>query len=315
MTYRPFLRLLLVVSLPFAGLTLLPATPAHAKKSRRSSAAVRPRARSVAPAAAAQPPQPEIPVTYLPGAPVPPRVLARSGIVVDARTGRVLYEKNADEPRPAASTTKLLTGLIIAESGGLDNPVRVETIDTLCEPTKAYVKPGEVYSRRAMLQALLVHSCNDLARALARDHAGDLPAFADRMNSRSASLGANNSVWTTPNGLPTPGQEQHSTARDLSRIARVAYFNPTIRGIVRTPRLIFQFNDGRTTEWENTNKVLRRWPLCNGMKTGYTNAAGHCLVSSAASENRDVICVLLGDSKAIWNDSQGLLEWALTLNN
>ena len=248
-------------------------------------------------------------------APTPPRGLARSGIVIEARTGRVLYEKNPDEHRAAASTTKLLTGLIIAEAGGLDAPVQVATIDTLCEPTKAYVKPGDVYSRRVMLQALLVHSCNDLARALARDHAGSLGPFADRMNRRSASLGASDSGWTTPNGLPTPGQEQHTTARDLSKIARVAYFNSTIRSIVRNPRLIFTYNDGRTTEWENTNKVLRRWPFCNGMKTGYTNAAGHCLVSSAASTEREVICVLLGDNKAIWNDSQGLLEWALTLNN
>ncbi len=299
MTFRRFLPLLLVVG-------LLAPSDAHAKNSRRASAPARARPAPTAP-------QPEIPVTFLPGAPTPPPVLARSGIVIEARTGRVLYEKNPDEHRPAASTTKLLTGLIIAESGGLDTPVQIETIDTLCEPTKANVKPGEVYPRRQLLQALLVHSCNDLARALARDHAGSLAAFADKMNRRSASLGATDSVWTTPNGLPTPGQTQFSTARDLSKIARVAYFNPTIRAVVRTPRLIFAFNDGHTTEWENTNKVLRRWPFCNGMKTGYTNAAGHCLVSSAASSEREVICVLLGDNKAIWNDSQGLLEWALTL--
>ena len=311
MIFRRFSPPLLVTAA--AGLFLLggPLAPdAHATRPRRASSSAAPtRTR------AAEPAQPEIPVTFLPGAPTPPRVLARSGIVVDARTGRVLYEKNPDERRPAASTTKLLTGLIIAESGGLDAPVQVETVDTLCEPTKSYAKPGEVYSRRQMLNALLVHSCNDLARALARDHAGSLDAFADRMNRRSAGLGATDSVWTSPNGLPTPGETQYSTARDLAKIARAAYYNPTLRNIVRQPRLIFQFNDGHTTEWENTNKVLRRWPFCNGMKTGYTNAAGHCLVSSAASSERDVICVLLGDNKAIWNDSQGLLEWALTLSN
>ena len=302
MNFRRFLAPLLVVSL-----FLTSPVQVHAKKPRRSSAP--PASRVTAPR------EPEIPVTFLPGAPTPPRVLARSGIVIDARTGRVLYEKNPDERRQVASTTKLLTSLLVAEAGGLDAPVRIETFDTLCEPTKADVRAGEVYPRRQLLQALLVHSCNDIARALARDQAGSLGAFADKMNQRSASLGATNSAWTTPNGLPTPGQDQHSTARDLSKIARAAYYNPTIRSIVRTPRLIFTFNDGHTTEWENTNKVLRRWPLCNGMKTGYTNAAGHCLVSSAASTERDVICVLLGDNKAVWNDSQGLLEWALTLNN
>ena len=171
-------------------------------------------------------------------------MLARSGIVIEARTGRVLYEKNPDERRPAASTTKLLTGLIIAESGGLDTPVQIETVDTLCEPTKANVKPGEVYPRRQMLQALLVHSCNDIARALARDHAGSLGAFADKMNRRSFSLGTNDSVWSTPNGLPTPGQTQYSTARDLSKIARAAYYNSTIRSIVRIPRLSFSSTTG-----------------------------------------------------------------------
>lgn len=283
--------------------TALPPDAAYAKKKPSRPAPARTRSA----------PQPEIPVSYLPGAPEPPRIIARSAIVIDARTGRVLYEKNADEARAVASTTKLLTGLIVAEGGGLDSPVRVEMIDTLCEPTKAYVKPGETYSRRTMLQALLVHSCNDIARALARDNAGSMEAFAGRMNQRSAALGANNSVWTTPNGLPSPGEVQHSTARDLSKIARAAYYNPTLRPIIRTPRLIWQYNDGHTTEWENTNKVLRRWPLCNGMKTGYTNAAGHCLVSSAASEGRDVIAVLLGDNKSIWPDSQGMLNWALGL--
>ncbi len=308
--YRRFIALVLLPVL-LAG-WLIPAPSADAKKPKRtpkSKATARARSTPAAPA----PAQPEIPVTYLPGAPEPPRNLARSAIVIDARSGRVLYEKNPDERRPVASTTKLLTGLVVVESGALDTPVQVETIDTLCEPTKAYVRPGETYTRRQMLHGLLIHSCNDLARALARDNAGSIAEFSARMNARSASLGATNSVWSSPNGLPTPGQTQYSTARDLSRIARVAYYNPVIRGIVRTPRLVWQFNNGQVTEWDNTNKVLRRWPLCNGMKTGYTNAAGHCLISSAASDSRDIIAVCLGDNRSVWNDSQELLEWALRM--
>lgn len=303
---RLFIFLLLPALLASWG---LPLPSAHAKKTKRSGRSSAARQSAAAPAA----PQPDIPVTYLPGAPEPPRNLARSAIVIDARSGRVLYEKNPDERRPVASTTKLLTALVVAESGGLDNQVQIETIDTLCEPTKAYVKPGETYTRRAMLHGLLIHSCNDLARALARDNAGSLADFAARMNARSATLGATSSVWSSPNGLPTPGQLQYSTARDLSRIARVVYYHPVLRQIVRTPRLVWQFNNGQIAEWDNTNKVLRRWPLCNGMKTGYTNAAGHCLVSSAAGENRDIIAVCLGDNKSVWNDSQNLLDWALRL--
>ncbi len=241
----------------------------------------------------------------------PPNVQARSVIVVNARTGEVLEEKNADEPRPIASTTKLITALIVAESGNLNEQVTVEPIDTICEPTKLYFRPGEHYARNALLYALLVHSCNDVARCLARDNAGSIESFADRMTVRAAALGATNTRFVNPNGLPSPGEDQHSTARDLSRIARVVYGNPILRPIMATQHLQFQYADGRMREFANTNKVLLRFPLCNGMKTGYTDAAGHCLVSSADDGTHAVISVCLGDNKSIWNDSQRLLTWAL----
>lgn len=245
----------------------------------------------------------------------PPNVQARAVIVVNARTGEVIYEKNADESRQIASTTKLMTALLIAESGGLNAEVQVEPIDTICEPTKLYFKPGERYARGALLYALLVHSCNDVARCLARDNAGSIESFANRMNARAASLGAASTRFVNPNGLPSPGEEQHSTARDLSKIARVAYANATLRPIMATQHLNFQYADGRMREFANTNRVLLRFPLCNGMKTGYTDAAGHCLVSSADDGNHAVISVCLGDSRAIWNDSQRLLVWSLAASN
>ena len=241
----------------------------------------------------------------------PPVVRAQSVIVVNADNGNILFEKNADAERQIASTTKLLTALVVAEAGHLDQGVIVEPIDTLCEPTKLNFKPGEQYERRVLLSALLVHSCNDVARCLARDNAGSIADFAAKMNLRAAQLGALDSHFVNPNGLPSPGEEQHSTARDLARIARVAYANPLIREIVGTEHLFFQYANGRTTEFTNTNKVLGRYPLCTGMKTGYTDAAGHCLVSSAADGNKTVIAVCLGDNKAIWNDSQRLLMWAM----
>ena len=241
----------------------------------------------------------------------PPAVRAQSVIVVNADDGTVLYEKNPDTERQIASTTKLLTALLIAEGGNLDKEVIVEPIDTICEPTKLYFKPGEQYTRRALLSALLVHSCNDVARCLARDNAGSIADFAAKMNQRAAQLGALDSHFVNPNGLPSPGEDEHSTARDLARIARVAYANPIIRPIVATEHLVFQYADGQTREFTNTNKVLGRYPLCTGMKTGYTDAAGHCLVSSAADGTKTIIAVCLGDNKAIWNDSQRLLMWAI----
>jgi D-alanyl-D-alanine carboxypeptidase (penicillin-binding protein 5/6) len=239
-----------------------------------------------------------------------PITKARSVIIVDAQTGQILYEKNADEYRAAASTQKLLTALIVVERGYLDQPVTVQHVDTLAEPVRLNIKPGETYQRIDLLRALLVKSPNDVARCLARDYAGSVEAFADVMNRRAQQLGATHSHFVNPNGLPIPGQ--YSTARDLSLIARAAYANPTIRSIVCMPNYVFRFANGRTRELENTNKVLKRLPYCNGMKTGYTEAAGHCLISSATRPGRDVIAVVLGDSKAgIWRDSAALLSWAL----
>ena len=245
----------------------------------------------------------------------PPNVTARSVMLIDARTGDVLYEKDADARRPIASTTKLITALIIAESGNLSSMLEVQPIDTICEPTKLYFKPGERYARNALLYALLVHSCNDVARAFARDNAGSIPEFADKMNARAAQLGARDTHFVNPNGLPEPGQDQWSTARDLSKIARVVYGNPILRPIMATQHLQFQMASGRTQEFANTNKVLLRYPYCNGMKTGYTDAAGHCLVSSADDGNSAIISVCLGDNKSIWNDSQRLLAYGLATEN
>jgi D-alanyl-D-alanine carboxypeptidase (penicillin-binding protein 5/6) len=131
------------------------------------------------------------------------------------------------------------------------------------------------------------------------------------MNERAHELGATHSHFVNPNGLPVPGQ--YSTARDLSLIARAAYANPTIRSIVCLPQLVFRFANGRTRELENTNKVLKQFPYCNGMKTGYTEAAGHCLIASGTRPGgRDVIVVVLGDSKSgVWRDATALLNWGL----
>ena len=241
-----------------------------------------------------------------------PNTRANSVMVVDARTGAVLHEKNADQPRPAASTQKLLTALIIAETGYLDRPVRVEPIDTFAEPVRLNIRPGEVYQRIDLLRALLVKSPNDVARCLARDNAGSIEAFADRMNAKAQLLGATHSHFLNPNGLPIPGQ--YSTARDLAVIARAAYANPTIRSIVCLPQLVFRYANGRTRELENTNKVLKRLPFCNGMKTGYTEAAGHCLIASGSRPGRDIIVVVLGDTKSgVWTDAASLLSWGLWL--
>jgi len=241
-----------------------------------------------------------------------PKTTAASVIVVDANSGKTLYEKNADQFRAAASTQKLLTALIVAESGFLDRQVIVQPTDTNADPVKLNIRAGENYQRIDLLRALLVKSPNDVARCLARDNAGSVEAFAEVMNRRAQQLGALHSHFVNPNGLPIPGQ--YSTARDLSLIARAAYANPTMRSIVCLPQLVFRFANGRTRELENTNKLLRRLPYCNGMKTGYTEAAGKCLIASGTRPGKDVIVVVLGDSSShVWRDASALLSWSLWL--
>lgn len=279
---------------------------AATSKSTSSSTPVR-KATPVKPAAKGEPAE-AFPATDDSGA--IPQTHAASVMVVDARTGKVLHSVNADASRPVASTQKLLTALIVAEAGNLDAKVRVEAPDTWAEPSMLHIKPGEVYRRGDLLRILLVKSMNDVARCLARDNAGSVEAFAAKMNAKAQQIGMTHSHFVNPNGLPAPGQ--YSTARDMSRLALNAYRNRTIRNIVNIKETTWQYPDGHTTVFKNTNRVLKGYALCNGMKTGYTEAAGHCLISSAANNGREVISVVLGDTRdGVWNDSYHLLSWAL----
>ena len=281
------------------ALLLAPASAATKKKSSRSSSAANPESPGVARPFSADDNDPG----------VFPVVAAESVILCDASTGRVLYEKNADQLRPVASTQKLLTALIIADTGDLSSKVRVEKEDGMCEPTKLGLKAGETYRRYDLLKILLIKSMNDVARCLARDNAGSIEAFADKMNAKAREIGMRHSHFVNPNGLPAP--DQHSSARDMARLALFAYRSRILRGIVNQKTLTWQFADGKVAVFENTNKLLKYFGICNGMKTGYTEASGHCLVSSATDGGRHLIAVVLGDHRRdyIWADSYKLFNW------
>ena len=240
----------------------------------------------------------------------PPSVFAESAIVIDAATGHVLYAKNADQTRPVASTQKILTALVALDAGPLSKPVTITSDDTRCEPTKLYLRPGETYTRADLLKVLMVKSANDVARALARDIGGSQEGFSAMMNRKAAQLGMRRSHFINPNGLPAEGQ--YSTARDIAIASRHAYRSSAIRSWVNTESYSFVFNNGRTLRLENTNKLLKRVPYCNGMKTGTTNLAGRCLVSTGELNGRAAIVVVLkSNSTHIWSDSERLLRWAL----
>lgn len=240
----------------------------------------------------------------------PPPVVAESAIVIDPVSGRVLYAKNADQRRPVASTQKLVTALVVMDSGNIDKPVTISQDDTRCEPTKLYLKPGEVHPRRELLKVLMVKSANDVGRALARDVAGNQEDFAAMMNRKAVSLGMRNSNFLNPHGLPQEGQ--FSTARDISIAARAAWRSQTIHSFTSLKKTTFRHSDGRVKSLENTNRLLKTIPYCDGLKTGTTNLAGRCLVSSGTLNGRSAIVVALKSNSAnIWKDSEKLLRWAL----
>lgn len=253
----------------------------------------------------------EIEIKHLRGA--VPQVSADRVIVIDPASKEVLWEKNADKRGAIASTTKLLTALLVVEKGDLDQQVTVEVSDTQCAPVRLGLKAGEVYTRRQLLTAVLVKSSNDIAQVLARDNAGSVAAFAEKMNAKCVQLGLKDSHYVNPHGLPANnGDEPFSTARDLSQIAILCDQQPEIRKIVKLQSYKFVKPDGKVLELSNTNRVLRSASYCDGMKTGYTNAAGYCLVASGERNGRRRIVVVLNDTEGgVWRDAQALLDWAL----
>jgi len=249
------------------------------------------------------------PPTKKPRSPAP-TIVGKYACVIDAISGTVLHEKDSQAKVAVASTQKLMTALLVVEAGDLDKKIVIQPEDVLVEPTIIGVKPGQSYTRRELVRALLIRSGNDIALTLARDHAGSIPAFAEKMNMRALSLGMVNTEFKNPHGLTVA--EQGSTAYDMALLGRAAYAQPFIRDCIQTRSETFTFEDGSTRLLTNTNKVLTRLSSCNGMKTGYTNASGYCLVASAEKDTKALIVVVLKSNGTwVWKDTQVLLEWGM----
>ena len=243
-----------------------------------------------------------------------PTLASEGAIVVDALTGETLYEKNAYEQLYPASTTKILTALLVIEEGDLDHVVVIAPEDTKVEPSAIGFRPGDQFTRRELLYALMLKSANDVAQALARDNAGSIEAFAEKMTRRAASLGALQSHFANPHGLPNP--DHYTTPYDLALIARAAMQQPTFRQIVGTVSYPWTTQQGATVLLKNHNKLLwcPPWKFegCTGLKTGYTAKAQGVLVSSALRNHREVISVVMHvDKEGKWVESKALLAYGL----
>jgi serine-type D-Ala-D-Ala carboxypeptidase (penicillin-binding protein 5/6) len=235
---------------------------------------------------------------------------AQSAALVDSYSGEFLYSKNADAKEYPASSTKILTALIVIEAGNLDQMVTVAPEDTKVEPSSLNLKPGQQFTRRQLLFGMLLKSANDVAMCLARDNAGSVPAFAEKMNLRAAELGATSSHFVNPHGLHDPNH--YTTAHDLVLIARAAMQQPLFRQIVSTIYYTWKTPNGEVDELRNHNRLLRHFAGCNGLKTGYTRPAQQVLVSSALRGGHEVISVVLHtDKPGIWVDSKTLLTYGL----
>lgn len=225
-------------------------------------------------------------------------VSAAAAVLMDADSGRLLYEKNGEKRMLIASTTKLMTALVALEQGGLQQEITV-TGGHMAEGSSMYLRPGEKLTLETLLYGLLLSSGNDAALAVTECMGGTVP-FVARMNEKAAELGMENTHFANPNGLDD--EAHYSTAEDMAKLAAAAMDDPVLRRVAstRTARI-----GGRTLT--NHNKLLSRVEGCVGLKTGYTRAAGRTLVSCAERDGVRLVAVTLQDGDD-WNDHASLYE-------
>ncbi len=234
----------------------------------------------------------------------PDDVSAKAAVLIDAHTGETLYEKNADEKMLIASTTKIMTALVVLENCGGDEIVEIKSEHIAVEGSSMYLKPGEKLTVRELLYGLLLSSGNDAASVLAYHTAGSIEKFAVLMNEKAAAIGAENTSFENPHGLD--GEKHYSTAADMAKIAAAAMENRTFSEIVSTKTVTI---GSRTLK--NHNKLLWNYEGALGIKTGYTKSAGRTLVSCAERDGLKIICVTLNAADD-WNDHTVLYDWAFS---
>ncbi|WP_371369372.1 D-alanyl-D-alanine carboxypeptidase DacB [Sporomusa rhizae] len=250
-----------------------------------------------------------LPTTVLAQPPLPD-ITAKSAIVIEAATGKVLYEKNADERRYPASTTKAITLITALEYGKLDDIVTASANSASTEGSSLWLSQGEQLKLLDMLYGIMLISGNDATVAVAEHISGSVDNFAKLMTEKAHSIGAVNSNFTNTSGLPS--ENHYSTAHDLAKITAYGYKNPIFAQIVSTQHKVIPWpGKDHDRDLYNENKMLWLYDGANGVKTGYTDAAGRCLISGAKRNGIQLIAVVL-DSERMWNDSINLLDYGFS---
>ncbi|MCL6451101.1 MAG: D-alanyl-D-alanine carboxypeptidase [Acetobacteraceae bacterium] len=272
----------------------LPSAAAAAPQARSSAAGAQ-AIPSSGPASPAAPAFPDLPVT------------ADAAILVEWRSGAVLWARNPDGRRQPASLTKMLTALVALDWGRLDQTIRVSALAAQTPGSYMGIREGEVYTLEDLLYGLLLESGNDAAVAIAQGVAGSQAAFCALMNRKAWELGAGSSHFVNAHGISLPGH--YSTARDMATIARALLRRPPLARMVATrEHQVRELRTGRTYVVYSTNELLRRSPIVTGVKTGTTPAAGRCLAASATSGGLSLVSVVL-HSEDRWSDSLCLLGY------
>lgn len=230
-------------------------------------------------------------------------VSATAAVLMDADMGQVLYEKNGDRQMLIASTTKIMTALVVLEHAAPDDVITV-TPNHMAEGSSMYLRAGETVRVEELLYGLLLCSGNDAALALT-ECAGGLTPFVALMNEKAAALGMAHTSFANPNGLDADGH--YSTARDMAVLAAAAVENPTFRRICSSRSVTI----GQRT-MENHNRLLRQVEGCVGLKTGYTRAAGRTLVSCTERDGCRLVAVTLQDGND-WADHAALYDYGFRL--
>ena len=249
----------------------------------------------------------------------PENLYARSAVLMDADTGRILYEKNGEEVLPMASTTKIMTLLVTLENADLEGTVTVSSYAASMPDVQLNIREGERYRLKDLCYSMMLESHNDAAAAIAEHVGGSVEGFASMMNQKARDLGCYHTYFITPNGLDA--EDEHgvhsTTAEDLARIMRFCMQNDTFLSITREPSWNFTDLDGtRSFTVNNKNAFLNMMEGALTGKTGFTNDAGYCYVGALEREGKRLIVALLacgwpGNRTWKWSDTQTLMNYGL----
>ena len=230
---------------------------------------------------------------------------AKSTIVMDLDSGRIFYEKNANQKRLIASITKIMTAIVAIEEGDLTEKITVGEEVLSMYGTNIYVEVGEKMKLRDLLYGLLLRSGNDASVVIAKAIAGSEEKFVNLMNKKAQEIGMKNTIFKNPHGLDEE-TENYSTAYDMALLSKYAYKNKTYRNIVSTDK--YEVSTGKKTYlWYNRNKLLTTYEYCTGGKNGYTPRAGKTLVTTASKNGLNLTIVTLSDGD-IYNNHIDLYE-------